>query len=596
MKEFTSQTGGRFTYVDDFLNLQELSLAFGEIFSECDNFIVSGCEVSGNSISEGIVYLNGKFRKVEATPITSGVWPQFIYEVNEYKNVPYMSGGEKTGRAVWGARVGQSVPSSPTALTGALPKSIQINANGGVRMKDAWFGKYALLLDPTSGAQKVRGLVNFNAINIDNEINSNTQYTLTSKSGSLKAFYEGSNFIIESKGADKKSVKLAFNTSSAQFQVLVNSNVIATITNDNIVFNKPLLSSSIKIGNVHISSNNVYNGSTPSNTGFLNINLSCVVAGQFYYRTTNIGNGKGKAMLSVIGQDDVVQSNARFIVQTAEAVGITLKSVKSKSDLSLIHIIDWRDSDDYSLASIGFRSKANNTYHIVNEIGNISIAGTEYVDIVPLIKEGGVYLKDRYALQLNVNRALADKADKNQVYSIDNTYSKQESDTIFAKKSNGFSQFINGTHTKSQLCAEIDAVTKTDYDKCVIKDNLLADIATSEANKQAIRRNIGAASASDIPLDTGWKHISGTSVYVRQIGQIVCIQGTIETKHENDGGGIMFTLPSGISAPQHNVAYTAFTKNNKCWSCQIGANSRTCSVVHCDDHGQRVTISMTYMI
>lgn len=54
MKEFTSQTGGRYTYIDDIMNLQNLALAFTSIFDECDNFIISGCQVSGTSISAAI--------------------------------------------------------------------------------------------------------------------------------------------------------------------------------------------------------------------------------------------------------------------------------------------------------------------------------------------------------------------------------------------------------------------------------------------------------------------------------------------------------------------------------------------------------------
>ena len=57
MIEFSAQTGGRYTYVDDIVNLQELALAFSSIFAACDNFIVSGCEVNGTSIGAGYVYL-----------------------------------------------------------------------------------------------------------------------------------------------------------------------------------------------------------------------------------------------------------------------------------------------------------------------------------------------------------------------------------------------------------------------------------------------------------------------------------------------------------------------------------------------------------
>ena len=36
MKEFLSHTGGRYAYVDDILNLQDLSLAFAKIFNRSE--------------------------------------------------------------------------------------------------------------------------------------------------------------------------------------------------------------------------------------------------------------------------------------------------------------------------------------------------------------------------------------------------------------------------------------------------------------------------------------------------------------------------------------------------------------------------------
>ena len=72
MIEFNAQEGGRYTYVDDIVNLQDLALSYSALFSECDNFVVSGCEVSGTSISAGYVYINGKLRYFSgATGITS---------------------------------------------------------------------------------------------------------------------------------------------------------------------------------------------------------------------------------------------------------------------------------------------------------------------------------------------------------------------------------------------------------------------------------------------------------------------------------------------------------------------------------------------
>ena len=101
MKEFSAQTGGRYTYVDDILNLQDLALAFSGIFDGCDNFIVSGCEVSGTTIKPGLVYINSKLRRFTgASNITT--WPQYIYEKNSIENVAYANGADKVGRNVFG--------------------------------------------------------------------------------------------------------------------------------------------------------------------------------------------------------------------------------------------------------------------------------------------------------------------------------------------------------------------------------------------------------------------------------------------------------------------------------------------------------------
>jgi len=65
MKEYVAETGGRYTYSDDILNLQELALSLGAIFTDCSNFIVSGCEITGAKISPGYVWINGKIRRFE---------------------------------------------------------------------------------------------------------------------------------------------------------------------------------------------------------------------------------------------------------------------------------------------------------------------------------------------------------------------------------------------------------------------------------------------------------------------------------------------------------------------------------------------------
>ncbi|WP_302251330.1 hypothetical protein [uncultured Alistipes sp.] len=52
MKEYIAETGGRYTYSDDILNLQELALSMSAVFDGCSDFIISGCEIEGPKPSD----------------------------------------------------------------------------------------------------------------------------------------------------------------------------------------------------------------------------------------------------------------------------------------------------------------------------------------------------------------------------------------------------------------------------------------------------------------------------------------------------------------------------------------------------------------
>ena len=71
MKEYVAETGGRYTYSDDILNLQELALSMSTIFDGCSDFIISGCAVEGSTISPGYVWLGGKVRPLRALRMPS---------------------------------------------------------------------------------------------------------------------------------------------------------------------------------------------------------------------------------------------------------------------------------------------------------------------------------------------------------------------------------------------------------------------------------------------------------------------------------------------------------------------------------------------
>lgn len=587
MKEFSSQTGGRFTYVDDVINLQELALAFGAIFEDCDNFIVSGCEVSGNAISAGIVYLNGKLRVFNgASGITS--WPQYIYEVNETENTPYQSGGEKVGRNVWGCAIGSVVPTTLTPLTNKIPQSIQITANGGLRMKDAWIGKYALLLDAATPNQKVKGTLSADTLSAP-QVTATSQMRVTTAAGTAYIYYEGSNMVLESSvnnGATK--YRLVATNSTGGFQLLKNSTVIATFTDSQISFAKPVIGNQATFGSVRIVGTQIFNSSTATDEGELSINVFGLNGANTYYRNTHIGNGKGTKLLSIIGRTaDIFMYGALTLNATAEH-GITLISNKLKTDLTLKKLIAWQDSNKVIMAQFGFADLASQIFVLSNSVGSIKVQGLEFVDIVPVIKENGVLLSDKYVLKTDYESAMDEKMDKTSVYT------QTQANQKFATLTGGLAQFINNSKTKAVLCNEIGALTSDDLEGLPTLKNCLSDMATTEALKKQIRDNIGAAGTGDFQAklaDSGWVKISG-NLYARQIGNIVSVQGTLSTIHS----GTVFTLPNNIDAPRYAVGYDAAMKDGCYWSCQIEGGKKVCTVTRCNHHGMTVPISIIYMI
>lgn len=595
MKEFTSQTGGRFTYVDDFLNLQELALAFGEIFTDCDNFIVSGCEVSGNSISAGLVYLNGKLRVVEETPSITGGWPQYIYEVNDNKNVPYASGVEKIGREVWGTKVGKTVPTTATALTGEAPKAIQINSTGGLRMKDAWFGKYALLLNPAAPSQSVKGTVNLQTLNVTGMINSQTQYILRSSGCVGNMYFSGANLIFEgllSGPAGTKRHQMVFDYSTNSIKFIVDGIAVATLKDSDITFAKPLTLGQVNIGKVCLTDSHIYNASAAEHGSEVNINMLSYGGGTNYFRNTNIGDGKGNAILSISGKKKTLVANGQLIVGNYQPASIILRSILPKSNSSLTQHVSWQDVNQAVIATFGFNDPNNKNFGLSNHIGDVVVTGANTVDLGPAIKENGVLLSEKYALQSNINKELSKKANALDVYSKDETYSTQQCNDKFATKAGGLAQFIVGSNSDVALCKQIGAIREDDLKDYVQKSKLLADIATTDAAKATIRKNIGAAAADDLQKDSGWVPMATfPNLYIRQIGNIVCIQGLITTVHD----GTVFEIPNNIDPPRYAIGYDAAMTDEGYWSCRIKGGTKKCEVLRCAGCDKTIPISITYM-
>lgn len=586
MKEFSAQTGGRYTYADDLENLQELALSLTEIFDDCDNFIVSGCEISGNSISAGYVFINGKLRRFAgATGLSK--WPQYIYELNTTESVPYESGGSKVGRNNYGCAIAEAVPATMDTLTGKVPSSIAITATGGMRMKDAFFGKYALLLNPANGSQTVNSIVNFaKTIQANGDIFANKSVTIRSGAVNTKMSDDGSAFNVVSTG--NANVYRFAVIDGTGFRFFVNNTLITTIGASNIVFSKPVVANQGTFGGLILTGNNLYQG-TANGVADLNINMVGYAGVNTQFRNTYIGNGKGRKIVSITGETNAVDIAGVITIVSGAMDGLVLKASLLKENNALTNAISWRDSASAVMARVGFISDADQQFSISCPNYNINIVGGTFVNIGPAIKEGGVLLSEKYAQITSMNTALANKANLTDVYST------TQADSKFAIKAGGLTQFVNDAVTAADCRRHIGALGSSDLDGYAKLDQFLSDMAKTEANKKKIRDNIGAASAGDYQAkltDSGWILIKD-SLYVRQIGNIVCVQGIVKTIHS----GTVFTIPNTIAAPTHSVKQTIAFANNRSWVCKIAAGQRACTVVYCDSScGRQTEFSLTYMI
>jgi len=589
MKEFSAQTGGRYTYVDDIINLQELALAFSSIFASCDNFVVSGCEVNGTSISAGYVYLNGKLRYFSgATGIST--WPQYIYESNKAESVAYASGADKVGRNVYGCSIGSSVPTSADALTGSVPQYIQILRVGGRSLNDAFFGKYALLLNSSVGSQTIGDSVTFaNTMKVHGALNLNDDAIFTKGEATCRMYYDGNVFHIQSRITNGASYDFAFNQSNG-YVFSINGVSIMSIAANGISLTKPLTVGKGTLGSVTCDADHIYNSGTGSDKGTLYINYKGYNDGNSYYRNTIIGNGKGVAIISVDGKSAMVDIAGSLTIESALQNGLQLKhSTLQQGNTSLVKVISWLDSENSQMAYAGFSSTSDNVFYIHNRVANVCINGLSAVNLLPAIMENGILLTDKYVQKTDLATQMTAKADVNSVYS------KSEAEGKFADKILGLSQFITGSNTKEALRSQIGAIAIGALDDVPRISNYLTDMAKTDADKKKICENIGAARTGDFQskiADTGWINISGTDLYARQIGDHVCIQGKVVTVHT---GNVAFRLPNQISAPRYDAAFRATLDCNCDWGCKIAGGSKDCVVVYCSHHGKTISLSFSYM-
>lgn len=137
-------------------------------------------------------------------------------------------------------------------------------------------------------------------------------------------------------------------------------------------------------------------------------------------------------------------------------------------------------------------------------------------------------------------------------------------------------QGVSKTQGQQTLREHLDVPSCEQVEQAYLrKDATLGDLVLldEQAQRQACR-NLGAAYQADVEPripDTGWLQMlnsgSGTdtrNLYVRQIGNIVSIQGSINTARRDGSnwGGTVALLPNAIQPPKYSVRCTAANWND----------------------------------
>ena len=119
MKIIKFNTGGQpFVVQDDELQQDEIYKAIENQFLDADGFVFSGCVVTGNAISAGLVYLDGRIREI---PNANGlVFPSYIKAsaTQEYDGRIHNEDNQnKTTKEAYNAEITNTLPVSGDYIT-----------------------------------------------------------------------------------------------------------------------------------------------------------------------------------------------------------------------------------------------------------------------------------------------------------------------------------------------------------------------------------------------------------------------------------------------------------------------------------------------
>ncbi len=399
MKEYIAETGGRYTYSDDILNLQELALSMTALFSECSNFIISGCGVEGAELSAGYVWIGGKVRYFSgATGVT---FPYYIYERNSNESVVYANEINKLGRTCYQCMGGNSVLQSIDPVTGQIPDFIEMTKEFSPRLIDKFFGRYALLLDSVSQRQRVKKDITFEGdITVEKGLRSNKETAVYHKSN-------GYNKRSKVKEDGTVSVGMYLNElltseimmgTDGSFSFRKGDKELAKITDNGFVCDTAALKN-MRVGSVYINQGHITNTVDDTDDGSININFTGYNQETSRFRNFNVYDGKRCSipLFQVEGKTKTISVNGLLRVNGKEVV--LYNSAFAKGDAKLTGAFHWQDSKKETIASIGYLSTTTFDLAVNNLLGNIVFTPNGYVNVAGELRIKGIDIYSVFVTQ-----------------------------------------------------------------------------------------------------------------------------------------------------------------------------------------------------
>lgn len=411
MKEYIAETGGRYTYSDDILNLQELALSLNAIFDGCQDFIISGCEADGARISPGYAWLGGKVRRFEGA--ADAVYPYYIYETNRHESVVYANEVNKRGRTCYLCAGSTAVPDTADAVTGKLPAFIEIREDYAPRLIDKFFGRYALLLDTPFSRQTVKkDLVLAGTFTGQKEICSKTAVSVSGENGyMLKGVVKANGDASLGAYLGGLLVNEIVIHTDGTFSFMKQDLELARVTEEGVSYGASL-SDTARIGSLRVEGADLFNTADATDAGCVRINFYGLGGGAAKYRDFAVYDGKAAAVLKVTGKSATAEVDGLFSVRSAGR-GIDLcNTAYTKEDPKLTNLLAWRDSAGAVIAAAGYDTTDSFRFVVRNTLGDIVLAPQGCVDIAGTLKINGKPVADTYVTVTAYTEGMKGKVDK----------------------------------------------------------------------------------------------------------------------------------------------------------------------------------------